>query len=129
MSVRYFICNILSDNILTQDSCLTFKPIKRYLWHNYIYVILNLAEVKLSHCYTNSEVANFSVSLFFFLSLWLHNDDHYILNHDCLIHFEICFCYLSISSCKYIFWSETLFSRNTNKNNNAFSLPTLLRDC
>lgn len=52
----------------------------------------------------------FSLSQFFFLSLWWNNDDQFILIHDCLLHFEICPCYLSISRCKYNFWSETFFN-------------------
>lgn len=45
--------------------------------------------------------------IFFFLTQGRHNDDHFILNHNCHLHLEICpiASNLSISGCKYIIFS------------------------
>lgn len=126
MDEKYYTCipvyvrNYLKDNcsnkfIPSNESICTSFPScsSLYLTHIYLRMYDNVKErvnwIKWStklRCHFIYLVYYFSLSLFFFLSKWWHNDDHFILINDCPLPLEISPSYLSISSCKHIFSNQ-----------------------
>lgn len=138
MDEKYYTCipvyvrNYLKDNcsnkfIPSNESICTSFPScsSLYLTHIYLRMYDNVKErvnwIKWStklRCHFIYLVYYFSLSLFFFLSKWWHNDDHFILIHDCPLPLEISPSYLSISSCKHIFSNQWKLCSETNIRHN-----------